>query len=214
MDKVLNKPVCILLNGTSLQILEDNIEHFKDFDVIWCGLNRFKYIEDHILQKIDKKFDWVYCSSEERWNEIEKDLKDVEIITNTEITYRNPEMTPIYISDFAYGFNSLWALLCVLIRLGHKNIYLFGCDGAVWNHKRKLDTQVYYRQNEIKDDFNARLLSISKDTEILNDMFKRLMDYWGISLRDVNIKNVNKESKVKCFEKVSINQAIKELENV
>lgn len=206
------RPVCILLNGTSLQRLEDNIDRFKDLKVIWCGLNRFKYIENHILSKIDRKFDYVYCSSEERWQEISKDLDDVEVITNTAIVQRYMQKAPLYVSDYAYGFNSLWALLCALIRNGHKKIYLFGCDGAVWNIHRANDV-VYYRQNEIKDDFNARHKSISNDTEIMNDYFYRLMDYWGIGMSGVKIKNVNKESFIKCFDKINLTDAIKEISN-
>ena len=57
------RPVLILLHGKSIAELEDNIVDMKDLNVCYCSINYFTLIEEHILNRIDRRLDFVYDSS-------------------------------------------------------------------------------------------------------------------------------------------------------
>lgn len=62
LKELFNKPICYLGHGHSLKEFEDNIEGFRNKDVIWVSLNRIEIVEP-ILKKIGKEIDVLleYC---------------------------------------------------------------------------------------------------------------------------------------------------------
>lgn len=52
-----NRPCVVIAKGRSIEQLEKNIEQLKNYDICWVGQNRVNYIEEGILEKIEKKFD-------------------------------------------------------------------------------------------------------------------------------------------------------------
>lgn len=61
---VINKrPVAITLLGSSIVELEARITELKGCDICYFGLNAFRVIEKHILQKINRNFSLVMCAS-------------------------------------------------------------------------------------------------------------------------------------------------------
>jgi hypothetical protein len=206
--------IIICLPSPSIKELEDNIESFKNVDCQWASLNRFKAIEENILYKIKKRLDVVYCSSPERFSEGYKNIKDFKglLITNSQIARQKingiyNENKKVYVSDWGYGFSSLFAMICALIKLKYKQIFLFGAQGYAENTEN-----VYYSQYKFRNEnFKARKNSIYRDTKIMNKHFYELLDYWGIETKDVDIYNVTQKTKIDCFRKISIPQCLKYL---
>jgi hypothetical protein len=186
----IRKPVFILLQGPSIEQMD--ILKYKDADVVWASLNDFRAIEDNILSKIGKKFNMIYCSSDERYEVIKNRLSGKDILTTTYMHHsRLSRNLRCWSNDDAYGFCSLWAMLCALINLEFKEIYIFGCDGYDTNGK------TYYGM-----DYETKgIKSIERDYEIMNKYFWELTEYWGLDLRDIQIINMNHESKLECFSK-------------
>jgi len=59
-----NKNVVIMSHGKSIEELEERIDEFKDYDIVWTSLNQFTIVEDFILSKIGKRLSIVLdCSS-------------------------------------------------------------------------------------------------------------------------------------------------------
>jgi len=56
---VKNKTVIIMLHGKSIEQLENHIEQLKDKDICYASLNYFDLMEDYILNKINKRLDYV-----------------------------------------------------------------------------------------------------------------------------------------------------------
>lgn len=195
------KPIYLCLQGPSIKTLEDNVEYFKEHDVLWASLNRFSIVQKGVLDKIDKKFDIVYCSSKERFSQEYYNLKffNGTIISNYEIAFYTDIKISI-LSNYGYGFSSLFACLATFLSLGCPAIYLFGADGEA-------KQTVYYGQDEYKDeDFKARTTSIKTDTVVMNKLFWFLMKYWGIPKGQ--IVNVCPSSAIECFDKVDIKSLI------
>lgn len=207
----ITKPIAICLQGTSIEILQQKINLFKNKDWHWASLNKFQVIEDEILSKTNKKLDIVYCASDQRFKEEKNNIdnfmqkSNTLFITNSDINYRYLHKvynTELYVFDWGYGFSSLFAMLCALGKLGAKRIYLFGADGI------KGEKEVYFCQNKIQENFEARANSIIKDTQIMNKIF---WDYWNyIGLKEIEIINVNPNSAIICFQKCSIEKILNE----
>jgi hypothetical protein len=53
------RPCFVVAKGASLELLKDHIEEYKNLDICWVTLNDFHYIENTILNKINKKFELV-----------------------------------------------------------------------------------------------------------------------------------------------------------
>ena len=62
-QSLLNLPICIILHGKSCETLENNINLFKDLNVVWASISTFDIPQKYILDKINKKFSIVFDSS-------------------------------------------------------------------------------------------------------------------------------------------------------
>ena len=169
------KPVFVCLQGSSISDIADHLPRLLSLDVLWASLNRFDILE----QKLDIKFDIVWLSSVERLHQIR--YTPSHIVNHTQSLY-------------AFGFSSLFAFLCYLIKKEYKDIYLFGADGGTKSDK------LYFAEDDMKENIEERKNSIYKDTLIMNDLFWKLIDYWGVGNKNtVNIYNVNNDSLLTCF---------------
>jgi len=186
-----HKPAIIMLQGRSIKDMD--ILKYKDAPVVWASLNNFLALEKNILSKINKKFDIIYCSSDERFQDIKDHLKGRQLLTTTRVQFyaEEPLWDDIWTNDDAYGFCSLWGMLCALINLGFREMFIFGADGYDTNGK------TYYGMPKEKKGVG----SIVEDYRIMSKYFWELTNYWGLDLRDVKIINMNPKSKLTCFTK-------------
>ena len=106
----------------------------------------------------------------------------------------------IYASDFGTGFSSLFAMLCALVKLGAQNIYLIGFDGQAMNPE-----DVYYGQGKMhSDNYKSRMMSIARDTKMMNIFFWEYVEYaLNVSRHSINIINLAGSS-LECFSRVDI----------
>lgn len=59
-----NRPVAILAHGASIVELENRIEELKDDNICFASFNYFPIMQDFILNKINRKLDWIFdCST-------------------------------------------------------------------------------------------------------------------------------------------------------
>jgi len=64
LKHIINKRVVlIMLHGKSIEGLEKEIINFKKLDICYTSLNYFTIMEEYILNKINKKLDFVFDSS-------------------------------------------------------------------------------------------------------------------------------------------------------
>ena len=181
------KTAAILVQGPSLKELEERIAEFKDKDWVWAAVNQYRYMERHILEKIDKQFDIVYCICSTRFNQIASYL----IGFNGLLISEDP---------FYCRINSLCGLIHWLERAGYKKIILFGADGGVD------EGDTYYRQDEFKFNLKAERVevknkAIQKDTVQMNKEF---------NIGKVTVLNCSKRSKINIFPKITIDEALNE----
>ena len=73
---VAGRPVVILVPGPSIYELEERIEELKDVDICYFGLNSYTVIETRILNKINKRFSAIMCSSREGIPGVLEDILD------------------------------------------------------------------------------------------------------------------------------------------
>ncbi|MCK5609589.1 hypothetical protein KAR91_47380 [Candidatus Pacearchaeota archaeon] len=208
-DDIKTKPVIIVGQGPSVQQLKDNIELFDGQDVLWSALNRFHIIEKDILSVIDVDFDIVWFSALLRYEEMYKHLFSVAkrgslLMTKTSVADIFNFPANIYASDFGTGFSSLFAMLCALIKIGATNIYLIGFDGYAEN-----EDDVYFGQKKMySDNYRSRMMSIKKDTDVMNAMFWEYVEYsLNVSRCSLNITNLSGSS-LKCFPQTDINTMV------
>jgi len=189
----------ILVNGPSVSLFKDYINCCKDDNVYWCGINRFKSIEENILSIIDEKFDILYCSSYGRIREFFADAEGFQgvLIVNSHMFVRTHiNYDKVMVSDWGFGYNSLVALTITLAIKGIKRMFLFGADGCSYGNN------VYYCQDSIKnEEFDKRKASIARDTEVMNRSFWRFWEDMGAP--KVDIYNVSIRSNVDCFPKIT-----------
>ena len=113
----IEKPICFILHGHSLEEFDKRIQEFKDFDVAWMSLNQW-WIAQDILDKIGKKLDYV------------------SLLTNSsEASETTPSMNGRD-CPFARMFKKSDSRGCSLLELMFQfhenyadNIFLFGADG-------------------------------------------------------------------------------------
>lgn len=199
------KTAYLCAQGPSISLLDKHIDKFIDKDVDWCALNKPSLIQNRILNKIGKKLSLIYCSSEQRWNEDKDFIMSQEkcaFITNHQIALLAGLECGVLLSSFGYGFNSLFACLVAMMRIGYHRIYIFGADG----HVSDLDNAYFGQDAYDGEDFDARRNSIKRDTQFINKYFWELTDYWGINRAD--IINVGMDSSITCFPKTSILELI------
>lgn len=209
MDR--NKPIFILLQGESVREIERSIQRFRNSDVYWASMNLFSLVEP-IVKKINKKFDVLYVSSQERVLQEINNIKSFVIGDNTSFitttTIIENELRDIkcrdnvIISDYGLGYNSLTAFLYALINLQFRKIYLFGADGGV------IGKDVYYNQkyldDYIEENYEARKLSIYKDTQVMNQTFYEKAKEYGLSVENTEIINCSLQSNISIFRKIDI----------
>ena len=140
------RPVFVVAKGASLNTLKERIEDFKDLDICWATLNDFHYIEDTILNKINKKFDLV------------SDCATVTLVEHYENLIRIPRFTDyLSRSDNLLMLSNLVIEKCfkdqnredLLEKYEHKiitidNLFkLPGCPKEVWNKPPNSITLLY-----------------------------------------------------------------------
>lgn len=212
MIDVSKKPIVIIGQGPSAYQLADHIEEVRDKNVIWASLNRFDIIQDDILDLIGRKLDIVYCSSVQRKQEVGQDLNDflypVDDRPTLFITDKmsNPLLLNdrIFLSQWGFGFSSIFAMLCALGKLGAEKIIMIGFDGFAAH-----DGQVYFGQDKINDNFEARRRSIWRDTVIMNRFFWEYWEHIGLAWDQTEIINLSGSS-ITCFKRLAIQQIIRE----
>ena len=64
-EVVAGRPVAILVTGPSIYELEERIEELHDVDICYFGMNNYTVQEKAILNKINKHFSAIMCSSRE-----------------------------------------------------------------------------------------------------------------------------------------------------
>ena len=181
-----NKPVFMCLQGPSISSVKEYIPKLVTVDAIWASLNRFDLIEEDF----NMEFDIVWISSAQR-------LLEVKYPPRMLIDHKD--------SPYAYGFSSLFAFLCFFIKEGYNEIYLFGADGGA------KQGDVYFAQDGMSEDIEARRNSIWLDTQIMNDLFWKLVEYWGLGNKDtINIYNMNEESLITCFKNINFPQLFRQ----
>jgi hypothetical protein len=157
MLKVEGKTIGLCLHGSSLYELEHRIEEFKDFDICWASVGQWELVENHILNKINKKLEITFDTAEVEKPirfEIQRRIPRLkEFLSrkedNLHITMRHLSLGAlrkkigcnieteykekiIYAEDLcpAHAFCVSFPLfLTTLWMLGAKEIILFGCDG-------------------------------------------------------------------------------------
>ena len=87
---VAERPVVILVPGPSIHKLEHGIEKLRGLDICYFGLNSYTVVETHILEKINKQFSAVMCSSREGIPNVLEDIID----------FLDRDMDNIFISSF------------------------------------------------------------------------------------------------------------------
>ena len=198
-----NKICAVLAHGKSLEELEKRIQHFKNSNVVWCGMNYFNPSEE-IINKINKNFNIVFdCSTVKNNIEYEKNCRLPRLINyltrpenNYYITLRtgkdnlydlrnriNSNFNEIFRDKIIYGedlgFNtnqfcvSLHLYLTCLFKLGTKKIVLFGADGDGSNN-----INTYYKPSLMSDDKHRAdnvFYNMAGDTNNVNCTFNPIM---------------------------------------
>jgi len=59
----INKTICVIIHGRSVEELERRIEDFRYLDVVWGSMSTFDIPQKYILDKINKQFSIVFDSS-------------------------------------------------------------------------------------------------------------------------------------------------------
>ena len=196
----------ILVNGPSVSLFKDYINCCKDDNVYWCGINRFKSIEENILSIIDEKFDILYCSSYGRIREFFADAEGFQgvLIVNSHMFVRTHiNYDKVMVSDWGFGYNSLVAFTITLAIKGIKRIFIFGADGG------SEEGDVYYAQDKIDNEkFEDRRKTIARDTRVMNHSFWRFWRDMGV--KEIPIYNVSMKSRLNCFPKISYQRFLHE----
>lgn len=196
------KPVFIVLQGPSVKWLADHIVDVARADAKWATVNYF-----WIYDFMPRSFDFVHFSAD-----VHKEPQDILdkfdafvwdggwLFTNNNCDNYFSAGYPgrIVTTPFSHGlspdgipnsYNSVTAMIYILISQGYKKFYLFGCDGC----------GIPYGQT---DDSDAHHFCIQHDTEVMNSFFWQVAKEFRLDLRDVQIFNVNspENTKVTCFE--------------
>lgn len=221
---MLKDPVFIILQGPSVKVLENHIQRIHSIvpNIVYASLNRFDILEDRILEKIRKKFDYIYYSDPHlvpQYIELIKDFLNRPYLKNFVTDYNaikaleghgkcqiyNNNGSVIY-SSYSCGknpsvsdkfYNSLTCMLLTMIGLGFRNFCLFGADGG-GNEK-----EIYYGQEGLtRDGIEHSELSrrLKEDADFMNKYFWKLVEPI-INPKEISILNCSPGTKLTCFEK-------------
>ncbi len=227
------KVCCILAHGKSIETLESRIEEFRNFDVVWCGMNYFNPTEE-IIKKINKQFKIVFdCSMVKnaelyeittRLPRLRKYLSRLD--DNYFITLKESLLTlwkkvdkqfPIQfknkiiygedlISNTKYFCVSLHLYIACLLKLGAKQIILFGADGSSKDNTE----QTYYKSNLVLQDRKMTgnaFFNVIGDTNNINCSFEPLMRS-ALGYVPTNVVNCSPNSYLTVFKKVNYNEIL------
>ena len=165
----------LLLSGESIELFDRNLETIITHNVDFGASNSFRYIEDAILSKMNKKLDIIHISDQEIFKEEQDNLSEHKAIKviNHQIAINFHLTKGFLVSSLGYGLPPLMCFLISLMKLGYPRIYIFGID-------------------ELED----------KEIAFINDCFWKVIDYLNIKKND--IISVGVHSKITGFDKVSI----------
>ena len=222
-----NRPIAILLHGSSIKELEERIEEFKDLDFCYVSINYFKIMQEKILSKINKELDLVYCSNYKEFLTRQQDIEEFlskdnkKLLTTFECLWQteNEDFANQYADkihfckmlvyeDNSYP-NSLAVLLYNLIREGFYKIILFGCDGLLDEKEDDIDkiSNTYFGKEQLKKE--QRDWNLIVDTKKFNEYFtdalwRKLKEE---EYRDkLNIVNCSPESYIKVFKIINYDE--------
>lgn len=214
-----NRPVVIVLHGSSVKTLEDNIKKYEDLNITYCSLNHFSLLEKNILSKINKQLQLVYISACDefllRKKEIEEFIaRENSIFLTTPQTIWESESEEFFNKNnskisFAklHMFrpeiypNSLTILLMYLIRHKARKIGIFGFDGISEVEPEQIK-ETYYHKEDFKPDRNWNLIEDTKNfNKYFLDLLYKVEDESTIK-RTVNITNFNPKSNITAFRKL------------
>lgn len=199
--------IYILLKGSSVKQLE-RYAHLLDSDNIFASVNNCFY--EKIMGKVGHGLDYIHASCDLKKHDAMyidylKRHENTTIITSAEEWGKQDlimwdEMTHrVILSNLSSGnsafegwpkYNSVTALLLFFLQKGFRSFAIFGMDGV----------GAYY------DEFDSKLSNDSDlliDTKTMNERFWQEVDFLKISWGDVSIINVNPDSFVECFPKMS-----------
>ena len=132
----------LMCNGESLRDLD--IGEYADKEWDWVGINRFGYLQRDFLDKIGKRFKYVYCCNGVRQGQ-EDFSKVVRVCDGWDIR-----------------FNTLCNCILWLERNWYRRVYLFGADGG----------GRYYKQEELgytEDDIACYQDGMERDLRVINE---------------------------------------------
>lgn len=205
------KPVFILAQGESLKSLKDNIQLFKDIDCIWSCITEYTLYAD-LLKEIDKRPTVMISTSwgrdkepdfsyyRNQVNEFAKADPENVLITHKVIADLLDISCKVEIHKLAEGhnltrnFNTLTALILIMITKGYQKFFLFGCDGG----------GKYYKDSE-RLPLEALQRNLTKDTKRMNETFWQEVE--TLHPQDIKIFNVSPKSRIKCFPKIGVKDA-------
>jgi hypothetical protein len=234
--EIKNKTCAILAHGKSLEELERRIEEFRDFNITWCGMNFFnpsEHIINKIDKEFSLVFDCSTVHNNEHYELssrvprlmgfFNKNPKYIYICCRTgkdnlyglrnklrlEFNERYKDQI-IYVEDLGINPNpfcvSLHLYLASLVKLGAKNIILFGADGGGDNGN---SVTSYYDYEEIQRDKEAAgntSYNMVGDTNNVNGSFEPLMrDSLGFVPK---ILNCSPNSNYNAFNKITYEELI------
>lgn len=216
MEIPIEKPVLVVGQGPSVEVLDHYIARFFEYDCYWASVNRFSLIEDNTLAIIGRKVDIAYVSAKDR---IRQEYERLKMKLSTERTFRlltdietyhgydwpnKDRVIPIVShANPAAHINSLTLLIMGLIDLGFKDIALFGCDGG------PVSGRTYYKQSSYREDFNERERTILRDSKRMNKDFYKALEDHGANYRDVRIVNCCPDSNITLFDRMSVKEFCK-----
>ena len=202
-DIVNGRTVALLLNGASIKMLEERIEHFVHFNFCFIGINRFSAIEKNILTKVGKAFDIIFCMSEQdiprRIHDIKlflaRDTKNLLMTTLCAMTWLSELERNRLLDNYGDKLYLMPRLLCrpkypisleviieQLIKADIKNLILFGADGYLEPEMKGESEQDIIRWNQ------QRMLNTYYDSEF----FKQERRATGVGIGTVRFNKTFK----------------------
>ena len=202
-------PLVFCGTGPSVNILAENMIKLRGKNVLFGGLNNIGELEKVLGLQVDI----IYYAALGKTEIDRKEIKEY-INRNNNLFITNsegvedlglPKKENILVSDWGYGFNSLFAFLLTLGRMSlAKRIYLVGFDGGVEKH----GDDIYFSKNIHCYGYDGNLEAYKKDADIFSKVYPLFSEYRGFTL-EISILT---GSRISCFPEKSIDEIIKEIE--
>ena len=237
------RPVAIVCPGYSSYEFKERIEEFRDFDIVYAGINRWLPLEEDILSLIGKRMSIVFCGAAPDWyientcSYLNREDENVFITERLNFKVRGGEnLAMLYerydeklllftsyshsadhpSKEFPLHFirqNSL-SLLSAIISIAEPScLIFFGADGG-----RIGESQLYYKDiNEfIHPDQLPPEDSIARDTGWFNRDAQLILDLTkkAHKLGDLKIINCSEKSHLTVFPKLSYDETIEYLRRI